>query len=350
MTTIITSYFQELFTASTIDASSLNHTIDTIPTTVTAAMNLQLTKPFTPDEIYQALKTMSPDKSPGRKSSPALKLDMSKAFDRVEWSYIEAVMAKLGFDARWISLIMKCLSSTSFSFSLNSDIVGNVIPSRGLRQRNPLSPYLFLICSEGVDRLIWHYTTAGVYTVKSGFHLATDLEDAACSLCSQAWESIGHDLFQCSHAKYVWRHFNFPIDFNKTRNMVGGDYIFHLATLLSQQELELFFVIIWVIWTDRNKINHGESRRDGLALANYATNYMGNYQKAKNHPTAVSEPTVPTSTITLPLEGIPWKPPDMLGLKLNVDAAVNPISKVLGVGAIVRNHNGEVIAAISKPV
>ncbi|KAM6564036.1 hypothetical protein CsatB_024034 [Cannabis sativa] len=107
---------------------------------------------------------------------------------------------------------------------------------------------------------------------------------------------------------------------------------------------------MWVIWTDQKKINHGESRHDGLVLANYATNYMGNYQKTKNHPTAVSEPTVPAPTTTLPTEGIPWKLRNMFGLKFNVDAAVNPISKVLGVGAIVKNHKGEVIVAMSKPV
>ncbi|KAK3218733.1 hypothetical protein Dsin_012703 [Dipteronia sinensis] len=79
----------------------------------------------------------------------AIKLDMSKAYDR-----IERMMRKLGFSDRWISLVMRCISFVSYSFVLNGTVCGLVHPSKGLRQGDLLLPYLFLICAEGFSSLI----------------------------------------------------------------------------------------------------------------------------------------------------------------------------------------------------
>lgn len=90
---------------------------------------------------------------------------MSKAYDRVEWTYLRAILEALGFNNIWVRLIMQCVTSVSYSFKVNGRIFGKVIPTRGLKQGDPLSPYLFVLCAQGLSSIFNHKTAQGLIQV-----------------------------------------------------------------------------------------------------------------------------------------------------------------------------------------
>lgn len=84
----------------------------------------------------------------------SVKLDISKAYDKMEWPFLEAMMSLLGFDEGWISKVMTCVMSVSYVVLVNDQPNQKIIPSKGLHQGDPISPYLYLFCAEGLSTLL----------------------------------------------------------------------------------------------------------------------------------------------------------------------------------------------------
>ena len=84
----------------------------------------------------------------------AVKLDISKAYDRVEWEFLRQIILKLGIDDRWVRLAMETVCIASYSVLINGEPRGFINPSRRIKQGDPLSPYLFLLCAEGLSSLL----------------------------------------------------------------------------------------------------------------------------------------------------------------------------------------------------
>ena len=120
----------------------------------------------------------------------AIKLDLEKAYDRLEWSFIRDTLNLYKFRSRLISLIMSCVSSSFIFILVNGGALEPFYPSRGIRQDDPMSPYLFILCMEVLGALIeekckaklWNYVKASQGSPEFS-HIS--LQMISCSLPKQ---------------------------------------------------------------------------------------------------------------------------------------------------------------------
>lgn len=96
-------------------------------------------------------------KTQGKSGVAGLKIDISKAYDRLEWSFFEQMLLKFGFQQTWIQRVMSSITTVSYSFLHNGLFFGDIQPQRGICQGDPISPYLYILCAEGLSALMRRY-------------------------------------------------------------------------------------------------------------------------------------------------------------------------------------------------
>ena len=112
------------------------------------------------DNIIQAHGIIRTLKSQ-RKGGMLIQLDLAKAYAKISWHYMEKTLEAFGFDQHWIKWIINLVSTTIFSLLVNGAPTKPFYTSRGIRQGDPLSPFIFILIMEGLSRSIKNTTAEG---------------------------------------------------------------------------------------------------------------------------------------------------------------------------------------------
>ncbi|BFG30936.1 hypothetical protein CerSpe_172100 [Prunus speciosa] len=87
---------------------------------------------------------------------------MNKAYDRIDWDFVKAVLLKMGFARNWVMMVMRCISSVEFAIVVNGKAGDDFKSIGGIRQGDPFSPYLLIISSDVLSSMLNHVVSRGI--------------------------------------------------------------------------------------------------------------------------------------------------------------------------------------------
>ncbi|XP_074293503.1 uncharacterized protein LOC141620564 [Silene latifolia] len=185
-------------------------------------------------------------------SYAALKLDMHKAFDRVSWTFLIAVLKRFGFPVFWQSIIWECISTVTYNIIINGEPSSTFRPSCGLRQGDPLSPYLFIMCmeilscqlrkAEKTNMLIGLKISRYAPPITHLFY--TDDAFICCKATPSSFETL-RDLFHCFELA-SGQMINLDKSFIKFSPNAPLDFKSHLASILKMRTSDCFGIYLGV--------------------------------------------------------------------------------------------------------
>uniref|UniRef100_A0A803QFU0 RNase H type-1 domain-containing protein n=1 Tax=Cannabis sativa TaxID=3483 RepID=A0A803QFU0_CANSA len=210
------------------------------------------------------------------------------------------------------------------------------------------------------DVLIWNGTNSGNYMVRSGYYFASslvELQDTGSTLTCEHWWTKFWKLKLPSKLRiFVWKVFHnvLPVAAELHRKHIADTPLCPLCKMQQETINHALFLCTRAKEYERNAEYHGKLPKLAAAILVFATEYLLKYQTVHassltSGSTAVTN-THPANITPVASLADPWIAPPVGKLKLNTDAACNRSNKLIGIGAVLRDSNGYIKAALSKSI
>ncbi|GAA0142901.1 hypothetical protein LIER_35652 [Lithospermum erythrorhizon] len=192
----------------------------------------------------------------------AIKIDMSKAFDRVKWNLLFSLLEKLLFSPHWIQLIRECVTTVQCSVIVNGQTSDTFSPNCGLKQEDPLSPILFAICTEALSSTLHHYQLNNqlkrVSIAKQGPHISQLLLAEDCYFFihldhNSVSFSSAINIF-CKDAGQITKHHKSIITFSPNTPTPTKSNTLHTLGIIASDTFGSYLGIPLDITTNRRQI------------------------------------------------------------------------------------------------
>jgi ribonuclease HI len=250
------------------------------------------------------------------------------------------------------------------------------------------------ICPGGQsDQLVWGGTKNGMYTVRSGYHMKKEemekemgscsdsgshkglrrriwkvrgsqalqmflwracqnalptkanlkwrhiVSDSLCPLCGLYEETVGHLLWYCQSARDVWIEGPKALHKCTSDDTSFKEIFLLLMEKLDEATFQLFIIVARLLWFRRNQVVHGGEMQSPISVMKQAKEQIDTFERA-------TASRVHNSTSAVPInKEKKWEKPPMNFVKVNWDAAISKEHNITGVGVILRDHRGDVIAS-----
>lgn len=164
------------------------------------------------------------------------------------------------------------------------------------------------------------------------------VHEPTCQRCRRNIESINHALLECKATRKIWLHFPYTVPSLEAYSQDIFSILQRMAKELRKADLELMVTLCWSAWFSRNKFIFEGREIDPIILAAKAEFILAVFQRVrKTEPAHIAHPRGEKQQ--------EWLPPPENVFKINVDAAINSKNQSAGVGELIRDSNGKIVAA-----